>query len=370
MGSSELTTIPWPAERVVPASTWKPPEGTVVISADDHIVEDDLWIDRLPAKYRDQAPRCWRDEQGQRHFTIAGQAREVVGITRRPNRAGAWDVAARIRDMDAERVEQSLLFHGSTPALFGHPDDDFMFACLDAFNEWFIEYCRHPAAQGRLHAIAIIPTWRHPERTRDYLQKIRQLGYKAMELPSEPKDTYYNSSKLEPMWTAIEESGIPLSFHVGPYIQFRGAGSLGANLARNFAPHRTLWALLTFSGVFERHPALKAVFTEGGASWAASAIDDADKIWRAWGPDLTPRLSHAPSYYWKRQCYTTFMDDPSAILLADRIGLDNILWSLDYPHPEGVFAQGEGLMKSYFDQLGEEKAKKIVGGNAKALWGL
>ena len=370
MGASEMGTIPWPADRVVPPRQWTPPAGTAVISADDHITEEDLWVDRLPAKYKDRAPRCWRDENGHRQFTVDGQHREVMGITPKPNRPGAWDVAARIRDMDAEGVEQSLLFHGHTPALFGHPDDDYMFACLDTFNEWFIEYAAQPAAQGRLHAIAILPTWRHPEQTRDYVQKIKALGYKAMELPSEPRDIWYNSRKFDPMWAAIAESGIPLSFHVGPYIQFKGAGSLAANLTRNFAPHRTLWALLTFSGVFERHPTLKVVFTEGGASWAASALDDADKIWRAWGPDLNPKLPHSPSFYWKRQCYTTFMDDPTAILLADRIGVDNILWSLDYPHPEGVFAQGEGLMKGFFETLGEEKAKKIVGGNAKALWKL
>ncbi|MGE0385838.1 MAG: amidohydrolase family protein [Gammaproteobacteria bacterium] len=370
MGARDFSIIAWPAERVIPPSTWQPPAGTVVISADDHVIEEDLWIDRLPAKYRDRAPRSLVDEHGERNFAVDGVARSVPGIVRRPQRTGGWDIAARIRDMDAERVDLSLLFHGSTPQLFGNPDDDFMFACLDAFNEWFVEYCHQPAAQGRLHPIAILPTWRYPERTRDYIQKIKALGYRAMELPSEPRDVYYNSAKFEPMWAAIAESGIPLSFHVGPYIQFRGAGSLGANMTRNFGPHRTLWALLTFAGIFERHPDLKVVFTEGGASWAASAVDDADKIYRAWGPDLNPQLPHPPSFYWRRNCFTTFMDDPSAILLADKIGVDNILWSLDYPHPEGVFAQGEELMRGFFEHLGEEKAKKIVGGNAKRLWSL
>jgi predicted TIM-barrel fold metal-dependent hydrolase len=370
MGASDISTIPWPTDRVVPQSQWKPPAGTVVISADDHVLEEDLWIERLPARYRDRAPRCAMAADGSRQFAVDGQAREVPGIRPRPQRRGAWELAARIRDMDADGVDHSLLFHGMAAQLFGNPDDDFMFACLDAFNEWFAEYARRPEAQGRVHPIAVLPTWRHPEQSRDYVHKIKALGFKAMEIPSEPRDIYYNSLRFDPMWAAIADSGIPLSIHVGPYIQYRGLGSLGANMTRNFGPHRPLWALLTFSGVFERHPRLRIVFTEGGASWAASAIDDADKVYRCYKPDLNPQLPHPPSFYWHRQCYATFMDDPTAIAMADKIGVDNVMWSGDYPHPEGVLGQSRNLVRSYFEQLGEEKARKVVGGNAARVWGL
>jgi predicted TIM-barrel fold metal-dependent hydrolase len=370
MGASDLSMIPWPAERVIPKPDWLPPAGTSVISADDHITEGDVWIDRLPAKFRDRAPRVNFTEDGHAEFAVGSDVRRVPGIFRRPQLKGAWDAASRIRDMDADGVDHSLLFHGNVAQLFGNPDDDFMFACLDAYNEWFMEYCSQSDAKGRLHPIAILPTWRHPEQSRDYVAKIKSMGYKALELPSEPRDIYYNSSRFDPMWAAIADSGIPLSFHVGAYLAFRGAGSFGANLTRNFAPFRPLWALLTFSGVFERHPNLKVVFTEGGASWAASAIDDANKIWRARNPELNPVLPHPPSYYWHKNCAATFMDDPTAIILADRIGVDNIIWSADYPHPEGVLGESRALVRSYFEQLGEEKAKKIVGGNAQRIWGI
>lgn len=366
-----VATIPWPAERVIVDSGWRPPAGTRVISADDHMTEDDgLWLERLPSQYKDRAPQWRAGDDGIKRFMVEGQLREVPGIVSRPERPGGHDLAARIKDMDAEGIDQSMAFHGRTAQLYGLQDDGFLFACLDVFNEWFMEYCRQPAAQGRIHPIAILPTWRHPEQSRDYVQKIKALGFKALELPSEPRDIYYNSARFEPLWDAIEESGIPLSFHVGAHIIYRGAGSLGANLTRNFGPHRPLWALLTFSGVMERHPNLKIVFTEGGASWAASAVDDADRIYRAYGPDLSPKLAEPPSFYWRRQCYATFMDDPTAIILADRIGVDNIMWSTDYPHPEGVLGDSRRLTQSFFEQLGAEKAKKIAGGNAARVWGL
>ena len=82
------------------------------------------------------------------------------------------------------------------------------------------------------------------------------------------------------------------------------------------------------------------------------------------------RITELPSFYWRRQCYTTFMDDPAAIKLLDDIGEDNVMWSIDYPHAESVLGREKELMRGYFDKLGDRKAKKIVGGNAARVWGL
>jgi len=64
------------------------------------------------------------------------------------------------------------------------------------------------------------------------------------------------------------------------------------------------------------------------------------------------------------------MEDPIGIRLMDVIGADRALWSLDYPHPEGVVGESVALMKSYFDALGEDAAKRVVGGNAAAIWNI
>ena len=46
------------------------------------------------------------------------------------------------------------------------------------------------------------------------------------------------------------------------------------------------------------------------------------------------------------------------------------MWSTDYPHPEGVMGNSDNIMKGIFDKVGEEAGKKVVGGNAAALWGI
>ena len=66
-----------------------------------------------------------------------------------------------------------------------------------------------------------------------------------------------------------------------------------------------------------------------GASWVAPSITGADKIYRDYYSVLRPRIEHKPSYYWHKNCWTTFMDDPAALDLIDWIGEDKMMWSID-----------------------------------------
>jgi predicted TIM-barrel fold metal-dependent hydrolase len=278
------------------------------------------------------------------------------------------DQRLRLIDMDAEGLDAGFVFPQKTMALFAMEDKELMVSCVDVYNEWLSEWCA--AVPDRLFGVAVLPTIYRPDATKDAIAKIKALGFRAMEIPSFPRDVYYNSSKLEPLWSAIGESGIPLSFHIGENPDVRGAGAMGANLTVTFAPFRRLWATLTFAGVLERHPGMRVVFTEGGISWIASAIYDADNTYRQFEADMNPKLAELPSYYWHRQCYATFMDDPAGLRLVDLIGADKILWSADYPHPESTLGKSRRMVQSIFEALPAETAQQVVGGNASNLYGV
>ena len=192
----------------------------------------------------------------------------------------------------------------------------------------------------------------------------------ARHLPSYPRDVRYNSTAMEPMWDAIEESGIPLSFHIGSSGSLRGAGALGTSLTIALQPFRELWCMLTFAGILDRHPGMKVVFTEGGISWVPPALFDADKQYKAYETEMRPKLSHLPSHFWYRQCYSTFMNDPAGLKLVDEIGHEHMLWSVDYPHPEGNLGENISVMRTIFEQLPEDVARDVVGRNAARVWGL
>lgn len=368
----KMDPIPFPADREIPPITWRPPAGTRVISADDHYQEPEgLYEDNLPARHKDRAPRIFRDERGNFQMTIDGQSRASGGVAKTARmtheRPGLADLGARLRDMDAELIEKAVCFPQKSMPMLGMADKDLVFACCDVYNEWLSGIEKQSG--GRIVGVALLPTIYRPAASRDYIQKIKGLGFRAMQIPSSPSDLQYNRSVMEPLWQAIEESGIPLSVHVRGQ-PTTGAGAFGADLTTSFQPYRRLLATLLFSGILERHPGMRVVFTEGGIGWVPGTLYDADRIYRIYGAGMSPRLANLPSTYWFRQCYATFMDDPCGIALIDRMGADHAMWSLDYPHPEGVLGEGLALMKSFFDELGEEKAKLIVGGNAARLWSL
>jgi len=367
---ASIPPIAWPIDRVIPRVDWSPPAGTRVISADDHWLEPpDLFVDRMPAKYRERAPKVWRDATGT-HLECEGRNLDSVGqnLLLTQGRPGMGDLAQREPDMDAEGIDAGMIFAQVSMALFSLEDKDLMVHAFDAYNEGLAEFCA--GMPGRLHGVGILPTIYEPEATADYIQKLKAWGYRALQVPSNPRDVFYNGSRWEVMWDAIEEGGLPVSFHIGENPNYKGKGALGTFLTVGFQPFRRLWALLTFSGVLERHPAMNVVFTEGGISWVPAALYDADKTYRQFESEMRPQLAELPSYYWYRQCYATFMDDPSGIKLMDDIDYRHVLWSADYPHPESTLGESRALMHSFFERLPEDEAKAIVGGNAARLWGV
>jgi predicted TIM-barrel fold metal-dependent hydrolase len=64
------------------------------------------------------------------------------------------------------------------------------------------------------------------------------------------------------------------------------------------------------------------------------------------------------------------MNDPAGMKLVDDIGLDNILWSVDYPHPEGNLGESRAVLQSIFEKLGDDGGRAVGGENAIRVWNL
>jgi predicted TIM-barrel fold metal-dependent hydrolase len=368
--SAAGTEIAWPRERPIPPLGAPLPAGTVVVSADSHIMEtENLWKDRLPARFQDRAPKLYYDDEGFSHLEAEGRLLDTPGLNTMlvEGREGMRDVHERLKDLDAEGVDKEIIFPQRTLALSGLQDLELRDACMRAYNEWLSDYCKQ--APTRLYGIGVLNWW-EPEQAKDNIQELRGLGYHAIEIPSTPPGVFYNSHSMEPLWDAIEESGYPVSFHIGENVVTKGAGALGTFQMQQFSPFRRLFGLLTFSGILERHPRMKVVFTEGGAHWVPAALFDADRIYRDFETEVKPKLANMPSFYWWQNCYTTFQEDPIGMRLMDLIGADRVLWASDYPHPESTLGYSAQTVRDVFDAVGTDAGKKIVGGNAVEIWDL
>jgi predicted TIM-barrel fold metal-dependent hydrolase len=145
---------------------------------------------------------------------------------------------------------------------------------------------------------------------------------------------------------------------------------MGAHFLTQTGGFRHTWGALTFGGVFDRHPGLRVVFVEGGISWVASALQDADMWYESLKTMLRPEIKRRPSWYWFNHCYATFMQDAAGLDLLHRIGADRVMWSTDYPHNESTLGYTRSATLAVFDATTVEAAQMIVGGTALHLFNM
>jgi len=82
------------------------------------------------------------------------------------------------------------------------------------------------------------------------------------------------------------------------------------------------------------------------------------------------KLQHDVRHYWDNHMKASFMVDPLGLRLIDRIGVDNVFWSSDYPHNESTFGYSEKSLASVVEAVGPDDAVKIVSTNIKQFLGI
>jgi predicted TIM-barrel fold metal-dependent hydrolase len=84
-----------------------------------------------------------------------------------------------------------------------------------------------------------------------------------------------------------------------------------------------------------------------------------------------PDIKELPSTYFHRNMWLTYIDEPDAIqLLRHRLGVENILWSTDYPHPVTSWPDSRALIEKSFDGVPADERELILSGNAIKVWNL
>ena len=131
-----------------------------------------------------------------------------------------------------------------------------------------------------------------------------------------------------------------------------------------------LIAKLIFCGVCQRHPGFRFIVVETGIGWIPYFLERMDatfKKHRFWTQSI---ITEKPSYYWYRQGHATFIEDRSGVKLRHEAGLDNIMWSSDYPHSDSTWPRSREVVEEHFASVPAEERQKIVSGNAARLYKL
>ena len=357
------------------------PAGTEIFSADNHIsVADDIFYERFPEELKGAAPRIWYEDGA---YMVGMKGKAWTGgdfgrvLMQYDDLAGAAsnNIEARIRELKEDGIDKELAFPNAVLALFHYPDKSLRERVFRIYNEHIADL--QERSNGHFYGVGLINWW-DPKGTRDTLAELKSLGLKTFLLPLNPgKDDDgniydYGARSMDAVWDEIEEAGIPVSHHIGetPPKTPCEHNSVVVGMMVNVDSFREQFAKYVFSGILDRHPKLRIGWFEGGIAWVPTALQDAEHMLASYRHMFNHQLSHDVRHYWDNHMSASFMVDPLGLRLIDQIGVDNVMWSSDYPHNESTFGYSEKSLASVVEAVGPENAVKIVSTNIKNFLGV
>ena len=376
------------------------PRKLFVVSSDCHANEPfDYLAEYVEPVYRDRIPRREVLDDGSEWLLTEGNSPQRVkgptGVRPPAGAAGSRmdaedvlrntagrDVEQRLLDQDADGVDVELVFPNKGLLCWATPDPVFGMAMCRAWNRWAYDaYGPHGWHGGRTRPLACIAAG----DLAGALAEVRWaaahdwvglcLGNAPVYGPKASDKPEYNDPLFEPLWAAIEEAGLPITFHVSTGRDPRAVRGEGGAVV-NYVCHSmetTIEPLvqLIASGVLERHPGLRVGLVESGIGfvpWLLETMDWAHRAHHFW---VRPELAEPPSTYFRRQCFATFQEDHAGLEAAERHDLvDNLLWANDYPHHEGSWPHSAASVERQMGELAESSRAKILGLNAARIFDL
>jgi predicted TIM-barrel fold metal-dependent hydrolase len=331
--------------------------------------------------------------------------------TRHPMTEGASNPQARLADMDAMGVDQTLLY----PTWFAEGfflvrDPDVAYALARAYNDWVLDFCR--AAPRRLFAAAILPL-QNMDFALEELERVALLpSFRAVFIrPIFVEDRYLNHPYYDPLWAGLERLGLTAAVHPtpglwnpewtshgpffekvkdrlaqpiapggggGPFaggsggagqtITFTGATPLGHPLAPILANwldnHMFVASTLIGFTVMERYPAMKIVVAHGKASWMQEVLEKMEASTR-----VIPLLHHypvstEPEAIWEHgNVMLGFDAEERLILKLPQDFAAKVVWGSRYPQHDAASAW-DALARLRGANVPEPLIALMMGGNA------
>ncbi|MGW7577164.1 amidohydrolase family protein [Streptomyces sp. NPDC054765] len=299
---------------------------------------------------------------------------------------GGWDPAQRIKELDGDGVAAEVVFpdadavdsgtaapFGVGLGLSGDQDPDLGMAGAQAHNRWLADFVSvHPE---RHCGVALLPVTAGTDRVVAEIHRAKESGLGALMIPAmwggrEP----YHDRRYDPVWAAAAECAMPVLTHSGATPRHEYGDHLGIFVSEvTWWPARPLWFLL-WSGVFERHPGLRFGIAESGCWWLPNLLWFMDRLYLGshGGKKLSPfeALKRPPHEYLDRQVFVCATNTKRREL-AQRyeIGVGNILWGSDFPHPEGTWPDTRAWLKNTFHDIPVTETRRMLGLSAAGAFG-
>jgi predicted TIM-barrel fold metal-dependent hydrolase len=334
----------------------------------------------MPAKYRDQAPRLVSNPDGADQWIFQGEATGTAGLSAVVSlpkeewgftptditqmRPGCYDVAERVKDMDANGMLAGMNFPTFAGFAGTHvakaADQELAAATIAAWNDWAIDEVAGENP-GRFLPMAILPHY-DIEASVAEVHRVAAKGAIAVSIPEAPYGIglpSFGSGHWDPVFAALLDTGIIPCMHIG--------GAFGLIQRPTDVPPLPddiiilapqVMAVTTtdiiLGGLLQRFPDLKFALSEGGIGWVSFFLDRLDRHMtnHAWTHlDKLPP-GKTPTEMWREHFLACFITDPSALRVRDRIGVESLAWECDYPHSDCTWPNSPELLHTELEAAG------------------
>jgi predicted TIM-barrel fold metal-dependent hydrolase len=390
-----------------------------MISADSHFLEPpNMWDAWLPDEYVGRGPRLVDDGGGGAAWKYADSREpEPIGLTALPGlpphslspngvtyddaRPGTYEGRHRLDDQEIDGVSAEVIFPTSRPLahFLNDPDPALALAGTMAYNR-FVEESFCAAAPRRLFPVAQIPTTGLKDAL-TVLEWASARTFVGVVLASWPSGQEHLSSEDAAFWATAEALGMPVCIHVSlrsreerllirelalaeagrssqewvllgerkgetplPLDYHSRLPNPGINLGRS----ASILSELLLSGIFDVYPTLQVGLIETWVGWIPRMLEAIDDTWIRNRHMMKIPLKYRPSEYWSRNMVASFLDDRSGVILKDQIGIENMMWSSDYPHFCTTWPSSRSLVLETLGCLAPHERELVLSGNCRRFY--
>jgi uncharacterized protein len=261
-------------------------------------------------------------------------------------------------------------------------DPELMLTCVQVYNDWQTEWAS--ADSRRLLPITSLPFWDVTAAVQE-VRRCAAMGHKGILFTGEPQafgQPLLGDPQWNPLWEVAVELDLPISFHIG-------SGNMEAGMLQSkIAAYGRMAAFtdlsvevflrngiqlgdLLMSGVLARYPDIKFVSVESGVGWIPFVLEALD--YQFMGnrvQEERPEFTMLPSEYFARNVYACYWFEQIAPRrLLDKVGIDNILFETDFPHPTSLYGdEVHKRIQSGLSDCDDAVRRKILWGNGQKLY--
>jgi predicted TIM-barrel fold metal-dependent hydrolase len=381
-------------------------QGFSVIDCDTHYTEPpDLWTSRAPAKYRDQVPHLRRVNDADMWYVAGDIVLGPVGLTvvteggeKVLGKLGirdfsvleraAYEVGPRLQMMDRLGIHAQIVYPNASgfasAAFLRIPDEELRTLCTTIYNDAVAEW--QAESGGRLFPQAILPFWDLDAtlaEMRRCTEDLKLKGFTITDTPERVGLPDYGTAHWEPFWELANDLRAPLNFHIGsagggfspfidsPWPSMGRERKMAIGATCIYLDNARMISNLLFSGLFDRYPNLKLVSVESGIGWIPFVIEAAEYQLDEMCPNEGKALQRRPTEYFRDHIYACFwFEDYGPRVMMDKIGVNNILFETDFPHPTCLYPKSQEHLASILADLSEETRRRVLQENASELYGI